>query len=135
MRRAIRTLEVPPGAAGAFAVIPAASPTAATNGGNLVYGAPGTVPVSAPRPAAMTDGSWGGQWQGSANGPQWTLPSHYVALPGTGWVKPRRRGEKPVPAAKAATPIAAGMGASPNLGIRVTPSVRPFITWPTVGKG
>lgn len=133
MRHAIRTLDVPPGRAGAFAVIPAASPTAATNGANLVYGAPGTTPIRAPRPESMVDNSWGGQWQGSSNGPEWILPSWYVAFPGAGWTPRPRRGESPVPAARAGQPIPSGMRQPVNLGLSVTPSIRPFVRWPVVG--
>ena len=133
MRHAIRTLEVPPGRAGAFAVIPAASPTASSNGANLIQGSPGSTPIRAPRPAAMVDSSWGGQWQGSSNGPEWILPSWYVALPGGDWKHRTRRSESPVPSGRAGQPIASGMRQPVNLGLSVTPSVRPFIRWPVVG--
>lgn len=138
MRHQIRTLQAPTGwGTGAFTAIPAQSSTAQFNGQNIVTGAPGTVPVRSPRPAAINDTMLGGPYVQPSNvAPNYILPSIYVAhvnqsmhfpgdtnitnvtpvpstaigaVPATGWAKPRIGGDT------------------------VTRAVRPFTRWNTYG--
>jgi len=140
MRHQIRTLQAPvAGGVGAFVAIPAQSSTASFNGQNLVTGAPGTVPVYSPRPAALDDGELGGPWnQPSAVSPNYILPSIYVAhanktmrFPGDIAIE----NVSPVPATAIGAVVATGWS-KPNIGgDRVTRAVRPFTQWAPFNNG
>jgi hypothetical protein len=66
-----------------------------------VYGQPGTVPVSSPRPAALTDTSWGPYVQPSGCAPDYIMPSQYHNVPSNRWshVRTQSNNVMPVPAA------------------------------------
>lgn len=141
MRHTIRTLQVPVNyGTGAFSVLPARSSTASYNGGNVVVGAPGTVPVPSPRPAALDDGQLGGPFnQPSSVGPNWFLPSIYVAritramFHLTGGLYSDNYSPAPIPDI---TRLAAQWQKRTRVGGRtVTTANRPFTQWPTYGKG
>jgi len=139
MRHQIRTLGVPTQrGTGAFAVIPARSSTASFNGQNRVTGAPGTVAVHAPRPAAMRVDEWGGEWQPSSASADVIFPSIYVAhienmQTQLGGLYSKNR--VPVPARQEnAIPGNFAKGARIG-GQTVTRSVRPFIKWPVYRGG
>ena len=141
MRHVVTTLQAPVnGGAGAFAVIPARSSTASFNSGNAVTGAPGTIPVPSPRPAALDDSSLGGQYnQPSACAPNWILPSIYVArinTPGnfhlsgglyTDNLSPKPAGAWGLLPAQWQKRVRVG-------GRTVTSAVRSFTQWPTYGN-
>ena len=140
MRHAVVTLQAPVnGGTGAFAVIPARSSTASFNSGNVVTGAPGTVPVPSPRPAALNDSELGGPYnQPSACGPNWFLPSIYVArirrdnfhLSGglyTDNLAPTAAGSWGLIPAQWQKRVRVG-------GRTVTSAFRPFTQWPTYGN-
>jgi hypothetical protein len=80
MRFSVRTLQVPTRwGMGAFSPGQTWTPTAATNGQNQVSGAPGTVRIPSPRPAALNDEELGGPYnQPSSVAPDWFLPSIYT---------------------------------------------------------
>lgn len=137
MRVQTRTLQVPRCGAGAFSPTLTRGGAPASNGQNIITGAPGTSPVYSPRPAALSDGELGGQFnQPSSVAPNWILPAIYtfhanptVHFPG------KLKSDNPLPA-----PV-------PNLGrtalqwqhrTRVggrtaTAALRPFTQWPTYG--
>ena len=139
MRHQIRTLQVPTNyGTGAFCVIPARNSTANVNGQNRVTGAPGTVAVPSPRPAALNDSSLGGPMnQPSACAPDWILPSIYVAhidnfkRPTGGQYS---HNPSPYPAV-GLNLIAAQWQQRVRIGGRTTTSaIRPFTQWPTYSK-
>ena len=138
MRHQIRTLQVPQNwGTGAFTVIPARSSTASFNGQNLVTGAPGTVRVASPRPAALSDGELGGRLnQPSSCGPNWILPSIYVAhvnnfRTATGGLYTDN--VSPVPATAIGAVPAQWQHRTRIGGRTVTSAIRPFTQWPTYG--
>lgn len=138
MRIQIRTIGVPIKGAGAFSPTLTWGAAPATNGQNIVTGAPGTVRVPSPRPAALNDGQLGGVLnQPSSVAPDWFLPSIYVShvnntLHFPGMV--RSDNTLPVPAI-AVNRSAAQMQHRTRIGGRtVTASIRPFTQWPTYGK-
>lgn len=138
MRIQIRTLQAPKRGAGAFAPMLTMGGTSAFNGQNIVTGAPGTVNVFAPRPAALDDSSLGGPFnQSSSVSPNFIRPSIYVAhenrsLRFPGQVKVDN--VLPVPAIKLGK-VQLQVQHRARLGGRtVTQSVRPFTQWPTYGK-
>ena len=139
MRMQIRTLQVPTrwGTA-AFIPVPASIGTAATNGQNIVTGAPGNCDVPSPRPAAMMDNAWGGLWQPSSVAPNVFRPSIYVAHVNRSMRFPgniSRNNPSPVPAAAIGATVGQSWG-KPRIGGRtVTPAIRPFVQWPTYGSG
>ena len=138
MRTQIRTLQVPTRNAGAFMPVPAANSTAEFNGQNIITGYPGNRAVPSPRPAAMRDGSWGGQWQNSSQSPDYLLPSIYtVRLNNTmlfnGDV--RITNVSPVPATGIGATVRALFNKPVIGGSRVTRAVRPFTQWATYGSG
>jgi len=137
MRHQIRTLQVPTGwGTGAFVSVPAKSSTAQFNGQNIVTGAPGTVPVPSPRPAALNDGELGGPYnQPSSVAPNYFLPSIYVAhvnntmnFPGDGG-RGRITNISPIPAKSPGNIVVDGFGKPRIGGDTVTRSVRPFTVW------
>jgi len=137
MRIQIRTLNVPKVGQGAFLPTMTWGGAPATNGQNIVTGAPGTVRVASPRPAALMDNSWGGMWQSSSVSPNYFLPSIYVSHANQSLVFDGKKiggNVLPVPAI-AQTRIPAQTQYKPRIGGRtVTSSVRPFTTWPTYGQ-
>jgi hypothetical protein len=140
MRHSIRTLQVPTASGtGAFVVVPARSSTASFNGGNVVEGMPGTVPVPSPRPAALNDGQLGGPFnQPSSVAPDFILPSIYISrvAPGNKHLSGGLYSENysPKPAA-AWSMIPAQWQKRVRVGGRtVTSAVRAFTQWPTYGK-
>jgi len=141
MRHHIRTHQVPVNyGTGAFTVLPARSSTASFNSGNVVVGAPGTVPVPSPRPAALNDGELGGPFnQPSSVAPNWILPSIYVAkinTPGNFHLSGGLYTDNysPVPAATWSR-IPAQWQKRVRVGGRtVTSAFRAFTQWPTYGR-
>lgn len=137
MRSQIRILNVPKLGQGAFLPTMTFGGAPATNGQNIVTGAPGTVGVIAPRPAAVTDNSWGGKWQPSAVVPNMILPSIYVVRANNTYRFPgqvRVDNVLPVPAINQ-NHVAAQTQYKPRIGGRtVTSSTRPFTQWPTYGQ-
>ena len=141
MRWAYRVLQAPTNyGTGAFLPQPARSWSAVMNGQNLVSGAPGTMPVSAPRPAALNDGQLGGAYnQPSSVAPDVIYPSIYVAhvnptmtFPGLGTGLTRGNDHPmPVPAETVAQLVGMFMHRVRVGGRTVTSAVRPFTQWPT----
>ena len=138
MRMQIRTLQVPQRGYGAFCPTLTPTGTGATNGGNVVVGMPGTVPVSSPRPAALRDGELGGPYnQPSSVAPNVFFPSIYyhVALRARKVNVAIMSKINPLP--KPAVNL--GRTAAPwNLRVRVggqtaTSNPRPFTRFPTYG--
>ena len=136
MRIAYQVLDAPARGRGAFAPIPASSPTASTNGGNAVFGAPGTSPVPAPwyRRAETGDGN---AWQNRYHNPQWFLPA--LATPRLTWAANGRRTGAgldhplPAPAAVVSGSVVGLMNRAHIGGNKVIRSVRTFVQWPTYG--
>ena len=116
--------------------------SAATNGVCGVVGAPGTMPVPAPRPAAippLTTNPHGARVQPSACAPNVIRPSIYIATPWCG-VPPVYRGGNvvnPVPAIKSNLVAAPSRMKPPSRlgGRKVTRAVRPIVRWPQYGGG
>ena len=140
MRHQIRVLQAPTAwGTGAFVSIPAQSSTASFNGQNLITGAPGTVPIYSPRPAAMDDSSLGGEFnQPSAVAPNWILPSIYVAhanktmrFPGDIAIT----NVSPVPATAIGAVVATNWRKPSLGGDQVTRAVRPFTQWRPFNSG
>lgn len=71
----------PPGRAGALMPVPAIDPKASTGGLVRVYGAPGTMPVAAPKPCAIPPISATRATQPSYVAPDVMFPSKYVTTP------------------------------------------------------
>ena len=142
MRHQIRTLQAPTQwGTGAFVAIPAQSSTAQFNGQNIVTGAPGTVPVPSPRPAALDDSQLGGPYnQPSSVSPDYILPSIYVAHVNSSMHFPGDSGTgritniSPVPST-AIGAVARNGWQNPRIGGQtVTQAIRPFTQWPTYGN-
>jgi hypothetical protein len=136
VRFSIRTLQVPhKWGMGAFLPTPASIGTAATNGQNIVTGAPGTVRVPSPRPAAMTDSELGGPYnQPSSVAPDWFLPSIYVAHVNQTLTFPGRIfGDNvlPVPVPNVGRTVVQSQHRTRLGGRTATASLRPFTVWPT----
>jgi hypothetical protein len=139
MRISYRTLQLPKWGRGAFTPGLTIGGAPAFNGQNIISGAPGTIPIPSPRPAALDDSALGGPFnQPSAVAPNWFLPTLYtfhanpsVHFPG------KLFGDNVVPVP------AVNQGRSPlqwqhrvRLGGRTaTRAVRPFTQWPTYGGG
>lgn len=133
-----------PRAAGA--VLPAMTETAeaASAGVCRVTGAPGTMPVPSPRPAAvprLTENAHGARVQPSACSPTYFRPAIYVATPACGHPPVYRGPDRlsPVPAIR---PVLAVATVPPRMarpkrigGKRVTRAARPLVVWPTYGGG
>ena len=139
MRWTYRTLQVPQSwGTGAFMPVPAQINTASSNGQNKVFGAPGTMAVASPRPAALSDGELGGPYnQPSSVSPNVIYPSIYVVIPnntmtmdglGTGLT---RGNDHPAPvAAIAPNAIPGNFSHRVRVGGRtVTRATRPFTQW------
>jgi hypothetical protein len=135
MRFQVRTLQVPRRGGGAFLPALTRTPTAATNGQNVVIGCPGTMAVPSPRPAALTDSQLGGPYnQPSSVAPNWIFPSVYVAKINRSLLWPGRILSDhvlPVPAVPH-TGVPAQTQYKPRIGGRTaTSAFRPFTQWPT----
>ena len=132
-----RVLDAPRWGRGAFTPIPAASPTASTNGQNIIVGSPGTVPISCPRyPEGRGDAL--GPWKDVNNYPDFWLPSVYTYIPNRGNKPNTLRPSNyvmPVPAGKVDAIVDNLMRRAKIGGRRVIRSVRPFTQWPTYGDG
>lgn len=138
-RISIRTLQAPKWGTGAFTPTLTKGGAPATNGQNLITGAPGTVRVYSPRPAAMNDGELGGPYnQPSSVAPNWFLPSIYtfranptVHFPG------RVFGDNvlPTPAGNVARIPAQWQHRFRIGGRTATSSIRPFTQWPVYSGG
>jgi hypothetical protein len=118
-------------------------PTASSNGVCGVIGAPGTMPVPAPRPAAippLSTNPHAARLQPSACAPTAIRPSIYISTPWCG-IPPVYRGGNsvnPVPALKPNLVVRPGQGMKPPTrlgGRRVTRAVRPIVRWPQYGGG
>ena len=136
MRIATRVLQVPTKwGMGAFLPTLTFGGAPATNGQNEISGAPGTVRIASPRPAALDDSLLGGPLnQPSACSPDWFLPSIYTAHANPTLHAPMRLfGDNVLP-----TP-AVNQGRTPMQtqhrvrvgGRTATASLRPFTQWPT----
>lgn len=135
MRVAIRTLQNPRRGAGAFNPTLTIGAAPATNGNNLISGAPGTVRVRSPRPASMNDGSWAeGYNQPSDVAPNWILPSIYTFHANAGVHFPGKilsDNVMPEPAINQTRSAAQTQHRFRIGGRTVTAAIRPFTTWPT----
>lgn len=135
MRHQIRTLQVPQTGTGAFVVVPATNSTAEFNGQNMVTGAPGTVGVPSPRPAALMNTQLGGPYnQPSSVSPNYILPSIYVAhvnqtmhFPGDTNIT----NVSPVPSTGIGAVVNNGWTKPVIGGDKVTRALRPFTQWAT----
>lgn len=135
MRFQIRTLQVPARGAGAFAPTLTWAGAPATNGQNQIVGMPGTVPVAAPKPPALSDGELGGPYnQPSSVAPDFQLPSIYFARENRSLRFPGKLLSDhvlPVPAG-GVTRTALQWHHRTRIGGRTaTAAIRPFTTWPT----
>lgn len=138
MRIAIRTLQTPTKwGAGAFLPTLTFGGAPATNGQNVISGAPGTIRITSPRPAAMSDGELGGPYnQPSSVAPDWFLPSLYtfhanntVKFPG------RTFGDNvlPVPVPNVGRTAIQSQHKVRLGGRTATTNLRPWTQWPTYG--
>lgn len=138
MRFAVRVLQVPhKWGTGAFLPTLAFGGAPASNGRNKVDGAPGTVRVPSPRPAALDDSALGGPAnQPSSVAPDWILPSIYVARVNRGLHFPGRLfGDSvlPVPVPNVGRTAIQSQHRVRLGGRTATSSLRPFTQWPTYG--
>lgn len=122
------------------AVLPAMTPTAqaATNGVCRVTGAPGTMPVRAPKPAALPPFGPKRSAQPSYCAPDVIRPSLYIATPGCGRPPARILADTitPVPATKPVLVASNRMAQPRRIGGRtVTRAARPLVRWPVYGGG
>jgi len=139
VRVSIRTLQVPKKwGMGAFSPTLTRGGAPVTNGQNIIDGAPGTVAIPSPAPAALNDGDLGGPYNQPSNvAPNVIYPALYtfranptVHFPG------KLFGDSvvPVPAVNAGR-SALQMQHRFRLGGRTaTSSDRPFTQWPTYGR-
>ena len=138
MRIGIRTLQVPTKwGKGAFAPTLTFGGAPSSNGQNIISGAPGTVRVASPRPAAMNDGELGGPLnQPSSLAPDWFLPSLYT-FPANPSVKfpGRTFGDNvlPVPAVTYGRSALQSQHRVRVGGRTATTNLRPWTQWPTYG--
>ena len=137
MRVQYRTLQVPPAARGAFAPQVTLGGAPSSNGGNVVSGAPGTVAIPSPSPAALSDGQLGGPFnQPSSVAPNVIYPALYTFHANPGVHFPGKLMNDHV------VPVPAGNSGRSSLqwqhrvrigGRTTTDAVRPFTQWPTYG--
>ena len=135
MRWQYRVMDLPSWGRGAFAPVPAQSWSAAFNGQNIITGSPGTAPVPAPKYKRALTGD-GSSWQTGSNGPEWWLPSIYVAHPNATMLpktKIRSDHPMPVPAGVVEGFVEQMMHRARIGGRTVTRAIRPFTQWPTYG--
>jgi hypothetical protein len=134
-----RTLQVPKGTPGAFSPGLTIGGAPATNGQNIVTGAPGTVPIYSPRPAALNDGQLGGPYnQPSSVAPDWFLPSIYTGHANSTLHFPGRilsDNVLPVPAGNPGRTALQWQHRTRIGGRTATAANRPWTTWPTYGGG
>lgn len=139
MRVQTRTLQVPKGCAGAFSPGLTIGGAPATNGRNIVTGAPGTVPVYAPRPAALDDSQLGGPLnQPSSVAPNFIMPCIYTfhANPGVHFPgKIKSDNPLPVPVPNHGRTALQWQHRTRVGGRTATPAFRPFTQWPVYGGG
>ena len=138
MRFAVRTLQVPAKwGMGAFLPTLTFGGAPVTNGQNEVVGAPGTMRVVSPRPAALDDSALGGPAnQPSTCAPDWILPSIYVARVNPTLHFPGRTfGDNvlPVPVPNVSRTAVQSQHRVRIGGRTTTGSFRPFTQWPTYG--
>jgi len=103
----------------------------------MVTGAPGNVVVASPRPAALRDNAWGGQWQPSSVSPDAFLPSIYVARVNQSMHFPgdtNITNVSPVPAQPIGAVPSNGWSKPRIGGTTVTRAIRPFTQWNTYGN-
>lgn len=138
MRIAVRTLQTPSKwGMGAFLPTLTFGGAPATNGQNQISGAPGTVRIPSPRPAAMDDSALGGPYnQPSSVAPDWFLPALYtfhanntVKFPG------RTFGDNvlPVPVPNVGRTAMQTQHRVRLGGRTATTNLRPWTQWPTYG--
>lgn len=135
MRVQVRTLQVPERGAGAFLPGLTKGGAPSTNGQNEVYGAPGTVAVPSPRPAAMNDSQLGGPYnQPSSVAPDVFYPSIYYAIVNPSLHFPGRLvcdNVLPVPAIVQGRSAVQSQYKTRVGGRTATAAFRPFTQWPT----
>lgn len=138
MRVAYRTLQVPTKwGMGAFMPGLTRGGAPVSNGQNIIDGAPGTVPIPSPRPAALNDGELGGPYnQPSAVAPDVFYPALYtfranpsVHFPG------KLFGDSvvPVPAINLGRTALQTQHRFRLGGRTATDAMRPFTQWPVYG--
>jgi hypothetical protein len=136
MRFSIRTLQVPTKwGMGAFAPTLTFGGAPATNGQNLISGAPGTIRIPSPRPAALDDSALGGPYnQPSSVAPNWFLPALYTFHANrTSRFPGRLLGDNvlPVPVPNVARTAIQSQHRVRVGGRTATAALRPFTQWPT----
>lgn len=138
MRAQIRTLQAPKVGFGAFSPTLTIGGAPVSNGQNVITGAPGTVPVHSPRPAALSDGELGGPFnQPSAVAPDVIYPCLYtfhenptVRFPGA----LQSDNVLPVPAGNSGRTAMQWQHRTRVGGRTATSARRPFTQWPTYGR-
>ena len=138
MRLSIRTLQVPTKwGAGAFTPTLTFGGAPSSNGQNLISGAPGTIRVPSPRPAAMSDGELGGPYnQPSVVAPNWFLPSLYTFHANPSVHFPGRLFHDAVLPTPATNIGRTGLQTQHRFrmgGRTTTAAFRPFTQWPSYG--
>lgn len=106
-------------------------------GGANVHGAPGTVPVSSPRPSALGMNDWGEHYQSSGNSPDYMLPSQYQSVPSNLWshVRTASSNEIPVPAGNPKQLAGIAMVSRRMGGNTQVPQPQVVQTWPSSIQG
>jgi hypothetical protein len=136
-RYSITTLGLPASGFTAFMAPLIENPTSVHASTTQVSAILGNVPIGSPRPAAMSDDSWGDRLQGSSNAPNYFLPVIYVARMNKWLVTIRRRFvdlPMPIPAvAYNATTTADNLKARIG-GRTATPAVQARPYWPSYGR-
>ena len=138
MRVQTRTLQVPRCGAGAFSPGLTSGGAPATNGQNKISGAPGTVQIPSPSPAALDDSELGGPYnQPSTVAPNWFAPCLYtfhanpsVHFPG----KIMSDNVMPVPVPNPGRTALQWQHRVRVGGRTTTSAVRPFTSWPTYAR-
>lgn len=131
-----RVMDLPTRGLGAFTPTLVSTPHASSGGLELIAGAPGTIPIPAPKPAALPLFGLDPKTQGSNVSPNVITPAIYIAE--TANMHPpvpvRHNNELPVPARGwARSPGQAFRDPSKIGGRRVVPWPRTFQRWGSVG--
>lgn len=132
-----RVADLPTRGAGAFCPTLVTTPHASSGGLELVAGAPGTMPIPAPKPAALAPFGLDPKTQGSNVSPDVITPAVYVASPDNMHppVPVRHHNVLPIPARGwARSPGQAFRDPSRIGGRRVVPWPRSFQRWGSVTR-